>query len=108
MTIAQALSEIGVPVTHPPYMGEGEDYITYQLIAQSSTLYAEGMEAETSVLYSVDYYTKTTPFAEMLLKIKAALQAAGWSCTISAEQYESDTHLYHVSMDATSVGGIYG
>lgn len=108
MTIAEALATLSVPVTHPPYLGEGEDYITYQLITQSTTLYAEGVEAETSVLYSVDLYTKTVPFAPMLLKIKELLQAGGWSCTVAAEQYENDTGLYHISMDAAAVGGIYG
>ena len=108
MTINSALAALKLPITHPPYKGEADEYVTYQLITQSTTLYAEGTEAETSVLYAVDYYTKTVPFEAKLLEIKRLLQAAGWTCTVNAEDYEPDTGLYHIPMTATSVGGIYG
>ena len=108
MTINSALAALKLPITHPPYKGEADEYVTYQLITQSTTLYAEGIEAETSVLYAVDYYTKTAPFAEKLLEIKRLLQTAGWTCTVNAEDYEPDTGLYHIPMTATRVGGIYG
>lgn len=107
MTIAEILQD-KYTVCHPPYMGDATEYVTYQLITQSTTLYAEGAEAETSVLYAVDYYTNTTPFAEKLLEIKRLLQAAGWACTVNAEDYEPDTGLYHIPMTATHIGGIYG
>ena len=107
MTIYNALAALKLPVTHPPYNGETNEYITYQLITQSTTLYAEGNEAETSVLYAVDYYTKTVPFEAKLLEIKRLLQAAGWTCTVNAEDYEPDTGLYHIPMTATHIGGIY-
>ena len=106
MTIAEILRN-KYTVCHPPYMGDATEYVTYQLIAQSTTLYAEGTEAETSVLYAVDYYTKTVPYAEKLLEIKLLLQAAGWACTVNAEDYEPDTGLYHIPMTATHIGGIY-
>ena len=108
MKIYTALAALKLPVTHPPYNGETNEYITYQLITQSTTLYAEGNEAETSVLYAVDYYTKTVPFETKLLEIKRLLQAAGWTCTVNAEDYEPDTGLYHIPMTATHIGGIYG
>ena len=108
MKIYNALAALKLPVMHPPYNGETNEYITYQLITQSTTLYAEGTEAEPSVLYAVDYYTKTVPFEAKLLEIKRLLQAAGWTCTVNAEDYEPDTGLYHIPMTATHVGGIYG
>lgn len=108
MTINNALAALKLPVTHPPYKGEANEYITYQLITQSTTLYAEGTEAETSVLYAVDYYTKNVPYEKKLLEIKRLLQAAGWACTVNAEDYEPDTGLYHIPMTATHIGGIYG
>lgn len=108
MTINSALAALKLPVTHPPYKGEAGEYITYQLITQSTTLYAEGAEAETSVLYAVDYYTKNVPYEKKLLEIKRLLQAAGWACTVNAEDYEPDTGLYHIPMTATHIGGIYG
>lgn len=107
MTINDALAALKLPVTHPPYKGEADEYVTYQLITQSTTLYAEGTEAETSVLYAVDYYTKTVPYAVKLLEIKRLLQAAGWACVVNAEIYEKDTGLYHIAMTAAHVGGIY-
>jgi hypothetical protein len=107
MTIAEILRN-KYTVCHPPYMGDAAEYVTYQLITQSTTLYAEGIEAETSVLYAVDYYTKTVPFEAKLLEIKRLLQAAGWTCTVNAEDYEPDTGLYHIPMTATHIGGIYG
>lgn len=107
MTINDALAALKLPVTHPPYEGEADEYVTYQLITQSTTLYAEGIEAETSVLYAVDYYTKIVPFEAKLLEIKRLLQAAGWTCTVNAEDYEPDTGLYHIPMTATHIGGIY-
>ena len=107
MTIEEILQD-KYTVCHPPYMGDAAEYVTYQLITQSTTLYAEGTEAETSVLYAVDYYTKNVPYAEKLLEIKRLLQAAGWTCTVNAEDYEPDTGLYHIPMTATHIGGIYG
>lgn len=107
MTIAEILQD-KYTVCHPPYMGDAAEYVTYQLITQSTTLYAEGTEAETSVLYAVDYYTKTAPFEAKLLEIKRLLQTAGWTCTVNAEDYEPDTGLYHIPMTVTGVGGIYG
>lgn len=107
MTIAEILQD-KYTVCHPPYMGDAAEYVTYQLITQSTTLYAEGTEAETSVLYAVDYYTKTVPFEAKLLEIKRLLQTAGWTCTVNAEDYEPDTGLYHIPMTVTGVGGIYG
>ena len=107
MTINSALAALKLPITHPPYKGEADEYVTYQLITQSTTLYAEGTEAETSVLYAVDYYTKTVPFEAKLLEIKRLLQAGGWTCTVNAEDYEPDTGLYHIPITATHIGGIY-
>ena len=56
MTIAEILKD-GYTVCHPPYMGDQRSYITYQCMGQIGTLYAEGAEKETGVMYSVDYYT---------------------------------------------------
>ena len=108
VTINNALAALKLPVTHPPYKGEANEYITYQHITQSTTLYAEGIEAETSVLYSVDLYTDTPPFAERIQEIKRLLAAADWSCVVDAEMYETETGMYHIAMSAQHVGGIYG
>lgn len=107
MTIAEILKD-GYTVCHPPYMGDERTYVTYQCMGQIGTLYAEGAEKETGVMYSVDYYTDTPPFELAIKDIKGRLAAAGWSCTVDAEIYEVDTGLYHIAMTAVGVGGIYG
>lgn len=107
MTIAEALKDKYI-VCHPPYMGDAREYVTYQLITQSTTLYAEGEEKETSVLYSIDLYTDTPPFAAKIQEIKRLLAAADWSCVVDAEMYETETGMYHIAMSAQHVGGIYG
>lgn len=107
MTIAEILKD-EYTVCHPPYMGDERTYITCQCMGQTGVLYAEGTEKETGIMYSVDYYTDTPPFDTAIKDIKARLAAAGWSCTVDAEIYETDTGLYHIAMTASGVGGIYG
>lgn len=107
MTIAEILKE-KYTVCHPPYMGDARTYVTYQFIGQTGVLYAEGAEQETGVMYSVDLYTDAPPFESIVVDIKSRLAAAGWSCTVDAEMYETDTGLYHIAMSAAGVGGIYG
>lgn len=108
MTIAEALATLSVPVTHPPFMGETDEYITYQMASQQGILYADGAEAETGVSYVVDYYTKNPPFSAMIKDIKRLLAAADWTCEVAVETYEEDTGFYHISMTATAAGEIYG
>lgn len=107
MTIYEVLKDKYI-VTHPPYMGDAKEYITYQLIAQSSTLYADGSECETSVCYAVDLYTTTPPFADTISDIKTRLAGVDWSCIVENEDYEEETQFYHISMTAYAPGGIYG
>lgn len=107
MTIDEALSGLGIPVSHPPYRGQETKYITFQIMGQESVLYADGTEQETAMRYSVDLYT-SEPFPAMLPKIKAALEAAGYIAVVDQEIYESDTKLWHVAMSAVRVGADYG
>lgn len=107
MTIAEILKD-KYTVCHPPYMGNERTYVTYQCMGQIGTLYAEGTEKETGVMYAVDYYTDTPPFKIAIEDIKTRFAAAGWNCAVEAEIYEADTGLYHIAMTAVGVGGIYG
>lgn len=50
MSIEDALRPTGLPVSGLPYEGRADTYVTYQLIGQLSTIYAEGREAATAVL----------------------------------------------------------
>ena len=107
MTIAEILKD-GYTVCHPPYMGDQRTYITYQCMGQIGTLYAEGTEKETGVMYAVDYYTDTPRFEIAIEDIKTRFAAEGWNCAVEAEIYVADTGLFHFAMTAVGVGGIYG
>jgi len=108
MTIAEALAGISMPVCHPPYGGGEDKYVTYHIVGQTGTIYAESVEAETGTMFAVDFFTRTPPFAEDLATIRTALQTAGFASVVEAEIYETDTGLYHISMTASCVGGVYG
>jgi len=107
-TIEQALAGIGYPVCHPPYGGGAGKYLTYQIIGQTGTIYAESREAATGTAFGLDFFTDTPPFAKDLAALKAALEAAGYISRVEAEQYEDDTGLWHVSLTAVCPGGVYG
>ena len=107
MTISEALEPTGIACTHPPYQGEDDRYVTYQLIGQSGILYAEGAEQETGVAYAVDLYVKGD-YIETMLIVKAALERGGYIVSIDVEYLENDLDLYHISMTATIEGAVYG
>ena len=55
-------------------MGDQRTYITYQCMGQIGTLYADGVEKETGVMYSVDYYTDNPPFETAVDDIKNKIE----------------------------------
>ena len=106
-TIIEALKDINYPVVHPPYKGESTTYITYQIIGQSTILYSESREQETTVSYSVDIWTDE-PFLGLLLLIKESLENAGYIVTIDMETYDNATKRWHIAMTAIVEGDVYG
>lgn len=107
MTISEALEPTGIACTHPPYQGDADQYVTYQLIGQSGILYAEGAERETGVAYAVDLYVRGD-YIDTMLTVKAALERGGYIVTIDVEYLEEDLEYYHISMTATREGAVYG
>lgn len=107
MTIPEAIMPTGIPCSHPPHKGAADVYVTYQLLGQTGILYADGKEQETAVSYSVDLYVKGDYIADMI-KVKTALETAGYIVSIDTEYLENDVDLYHVSMTATIEGAAYG
>ena len=107
MIIYEALSSLGVPVCHPPYKGGEETYITYQLLGQSGQLYAEGGEAETGVQYAVSIFSERFA-AELLKRVKAKLEAAGYIATIDMETYDKETGRTQIALIAETEGAAYG
>ena len=84
MSIEDALRPTGLPVSGLPYEGRADTYVTYQLIGQLSTIYAEGREAATAVQHSVDLWTGVS-YQNDLRRIKAALEAAGYIVQVETE-----------------------
>lgn len=107
MMIYEALSSLGVPVCHPPYKGGEETYVTYQLLGQSGQLYAEGGEAETGVQYAVSIFSERFA-AELLKRVKAKLEAAGYIATIDMETYDKETGRTQIALIAETEGAAYG
>lgn len=107
MKIYEALENLEVPVCHPPYRGNEETYITYQLLGQGDRVYAESREAETSVMYAVSIFAEGFA-AELLRETKASLEAAGYIVTVDMENYDKDTGRTQIALIAETEGGEYG
>lgn len=107
MKIYEALELVGVPVCHPPYVGDAHTYITYQLLGQDSVLYAEGKEQETAVAYAVNIFAEKFT-AGIVALTKFALETAGYIATVETEVYDGATGTTQVSIIATKEGAEYG
>lgn len=107
MEISKALEPLGIPVTHPPYSGSAETFVTYQLMGQVGAVFAESQEAETGMTFSVDLYTKGE-YEQLVKDIKTLSAAAGYICTVDQEIYEIDTGRRHIAMTAVTAEEIYG
>ena len=107
MMIYEAISSLGVPVCHQPYKGAEKTYITYQLLGQSGQIYAEGGEAETGVQYAVSIFAEGFA-AELLKRVKAALETAGYITTIDMETYDKETGRTQIAIIAECEGAEYG
>lgn len=107
MKIYEALELVGVPVCHPPYVGDAHTYITYQLLGQDSVLYAEGKEQETAVTYAINIFAEKFT-AGIVALTKFALETAGYIATVETEVYDGATGTTQVSIIATKEGAEYG
>lgn len=107
MKIYEALELVGVPVCHPPYVGDAHTYITYQLLGQDGVLYAEGKEQETAVTYAVNIFAEKFT-AGIIDQTKFALETAGYIATVETETYDGTAGTTQVSLIATKEGAEYG
>lgn len=107
MKIYEALAGLNVPVCHPPYKGDSETYVTYQLLGQTGQIYAEGSEAETAMSYAVSVFSDTANLT-LAQEVKAALEAAGYVATIDMETYNAETGRVQVAIVAETEGAVYG
>lgn len=109
MEISKVLEPLGIPVCHPPYSGSEDTFVTYQLMGQMGTVFAEGQEAETGVAFSVDLYTTSGSMEtqEILQTIKMLLNGAAYICTVDMETFEKDTKRRHYALTATREDAVY-
>ncbi len=107
MTIYEALKDIELPVCHPPYAGDCENYVTYQLLGQDGQIYAEGSEGATAVTYAVNLFMNLFN-ASLITLIKEALERAGYIVVVEMENYNDEKVVNQVSMIATIEGAQYG
>ena len=97
----------GVPVCRPDYRGDADQYITFHLLGDTGTVYAEGTAAETGTRFSVDLWSKTD-YTSLLATVKSALQSSDYYVSVLTEYFEDESGYYHVVLEASCIGTCYG
>ena len=93
------LAALGDPVERLRFTGEADAYITWQTITGSETAFADDDSEEYEHYYRVDLFSRHN-YVEKLVGIRKALKAAGfYGTTVTAEQFERDTELFHASLN---------
>lgn len=116
MSIFEALAglsygDCSVPVSHPPHVAsagdEADAYIEVRHLGQTGTIYAEGKERATGVMYAVTLYYLAYDEA-LIREVKRRLEKGGWLVTFDGEDYNGEQKLGLVSWVAMRAGGEYG
>lgn len=100
-------SAVDVPVKRPDYKGDAAQYITYKMLGQTGTIYAESTEAETGTEFSISIWSKTD-YTDLLSQVKRALLNARYRTEIGPEYFDSDSGYYRVIIEAACIGANYG
>lgn len=96
MSLEATLSAIGITTSTSPYTGTADSFITYHMVNEEDTVFADGEAQAGEGMYSVDYFTKGA-WRTAVNTIKAELKAAGYKVqSIGPEIYETDTKRYHI------------
>ena len=98
LDIVTALSSSGLPVSHPPYLGDAEQYVTFYLLDHGHSNWASGGAVEDVTVYSVDLFSRGDDLSTSN-QLLTLLRAAGYVVREGPEFYESDTGLYHLNFD---------
>lgn len=94
-----ALSSLGLPVERMKFTGKADTYLTWQTIAGQEISFADDENEEYEHYYRVDLFSKFN-YVEKLVKLRRILRSAGFYGTqVVAEQYETDTGLFHASVN---------
>ena len=107
MSIRTVLSETGVPVVRPDYKGDAPQYITYQMVGQTGTIWAESTEAETGTAFLVNIWSKTD-WTQLLTDVKAILLRERYRITVMSEVFGKEDGYYRVILEASCLGASYG
>ena len=103
----EALTPLLIPVypDHyiPPPSGGVDEYIVYNYADERPILRGGGVDIADETTVQVHYFTLGDP---MPLKktIQTALRGAGFTIQSIQQMYESDTHYYHVIVEAYICG----
>lgn len=107
MSIRTVLSGLNVPVRRPDYKGKDPQYITYQLLGQTGTIYAESTEAETGTAFLVNIWSKTD-YTALLASVKMTLLRARYRVLVMSESFEKEDGYYRVILEVACIGANYG
>ena len=92
--IKDSLSSLTVPVSFQTYAGTLTTYITFFCYNEQGEAWAEDQEVATGFYVQVDVWSKDD-YTTLAGQVQAAMIAAGFSRTTSADLYESDTKIFH-------------
>ena len=107
MSIRTVLSTVGVPVRRPDYKGNDAQYITYQMVGQTGTIYAESTEAETGTAFYVNIWSKTD-WTALAATVKQTLLQNRYRVIVLSETFEKEDGYYRVILEAACIGANYG
>jgi hypothetical protein len=96
MSLEATLAATGLPVSSAPYTGTATSYITYNMVNEDDTAFADAEAVAGERMYSVDYFTKSA-WRSAIDTIKAAIKSAGYHIqSVGPEIFETDTKLFHI------------
>lgn len=100
-------SAVDVPVKRPDYKGDAPQYVTYQLLGQTGTIYAESTEAETGTEFTVSLWSKTD-YTGLLHDLKWALLNNRYRASVQEEYFDRESGYYRVIIETACIGESYG
>jgi len=107
MSIRTVLARLNVPVRRPDYKGNDPQYITYQLLGQTGTIYAESTEAETGTEFLINIWSKTD-YTALLTSVKQTLLQNRYRVSVLNEVFEKEDGYFRVILEAAVIGANYG
>ena len=102
--IISALNSLKLPVFPNAYEGAADEYITFNYVNESPSLYADDTDVLDETAVQVHYFTRGNPQSKKKA-IRRLLRVSGFTITNTLELYESDTKFTHVVVEV-SIGSI--